>query len=77
MVDIADVPFTQVPEEEQKQFTSKIKEVGSYRGYKPRQFWVSILCTTRGFNGYDSYSALRPSTMASRIRSSTTTVSAA
>ncbi|RPD60559.1 Clavaminate synthase-like protein [Lentinus tigrinus ALCF2SS1-7] len=40
MIDIADVPFTQVPEEEQKQFTSKIKEVGSYRGYKPRQFWT-------------------------------------
>ena len=42
MIDIADVPFMQVPEEEQKQFTSKIKEVGSYRGYKHRQFWVSI-----------------------------------
>ncbi|KAI0708359.1 Clavaminate synthase-like protein [Earliella scabrosa] len=40
MVDIADVPFTQVPDEELKQFTSKIKEVGSYRGYKPREFWT-------------------------------------
>ena len=40
MVDIADVPFTQVPDEELKQFTSKIKEIGSYRGYKPREFWV-------------------------------------
>ncbi|KAI0703873.1 Clavaminate synthase-like protein [Cerioporus squamosus] len=40
MIDIADVPFAQVPDEEQKQFTSKIKEAGSYRGYKPRQFWT-------------------------------------
>lgn len=41
MIDIADVPFSKVPEEEQKQFTSKIKEVGSYKGYKHRQFWVT------------------------------------
>ncbi|KAI0752451.1 Clavaminate synthase-like protein [Daedaleopsis nitida] len=40
MVDIADVPFSQVREDEQKLFTSKIKEVGSFRGYKPRQFWT-------------------------------------
>ncbi|KAM5546255.1 hypothetical protein V8D89_000381 [Ganoderma adspersum] len=40
MVDIADVPFTQVSEEEKQQFTSKIKETGSYRGFKPREFWV-------------------------------------
>ncbi|KAI0630153.1 Clavaminate synthase-like protein [Trametes polyzona] len=40
MIDIADIPFTQVSEEEQKQFVSKIKEVGSYRGYKPRQYWT-------------------------------------
>ncbi len=64
MIDIADVPFTQVPEEEQKQFTSKIKEVGSYRGYKPRQFWVGILCATRGLDPSDFCSASRPSTMA-------------
>ncbi|KAI0708358.1 Clavaminate synthase-like protein [Earliella scabrosa] len=43
MVDIANVPFAQVPEEEQRQFTSKIKEVGSFRGYKHRQFWAIIL----------------------------------
>ncbi|KAI0752450.1 Clavaminate synthase-like protein [Daedaleopsis nitida] len=40
MTDIADIPFTQVPEAELKQFESKIKEVGSYRGFKPRQFWT-------------------------------------
>ena len=43
MVDIANVPFDQVPEEEQRQYTSKIKEIGSFRGYKHRQFWASIL----------------------------------
>ena len=41
MMDIADVPFTQVSDEEKSSFAGKIKEVGSYRGYKPRQFWVS------------------------------------
>ncbi|PIL28641.1 hypothetical protein GSI_08683 [Ganoderma sinense ZZ0214-1] len=40
MVDIADVPFTQVSEEEKQHFASKIKETGSYRGFKPREFWV-------------------------------------
>ncbi|KAI0703872.1 Clavaminate synthase-like protein [Cerioporus squamosus] len=40
LVDIADVPFSRVSEEEQKQFMGKIKEAGSYRGYKPRQFWI-------------------------------------
>lgn len=40
MFDIADVPFTQVPEEELGQFTAKIKENGSYKGYKHREFWV-------------------------------------
>ncbi|KAI1787059.1 Clavaminate synthase-like protein [Ganoderma leucocontextum] len=40
MVDIADIPFTQVSEEDKQQFTSKIKETGSYRGFKPREFWT-------------------------------------
>ncbi|KAI0703878.1 Clavaminate synthase-like protein [Cerioporus squamosus] len=38
--DIADVPFTQVPEEEKLKFTSSIKDSGSYRGYKFRQLWA-------------------------------------
>ncbi|KAI0819384.1 hypothetical protein BC628DRAFT_1038124 [Trametes gibbosa] len=36
--DIADVPFTRVSEEEMQRYTSDIKG-GSYRGFKPRQFW--------------------------------------
>ena len=40
MVDIANVPFTEVPEEEQAQFVSKTKELGEWKGYKPRQYWV-------------------------------------
>ena len=43
MMDIADIPFSQVSESEKASFTGKIREVGSYRGYKPRQFWVSFL----------------------------------
>lgn len=40
MVDISNVPFTEVPEEEQAQFASKTKELGEWKGYKPRQYWV-------------------------------------
>ena len=48
MCDIANIPFSQVSEEEKRAFTGKIKEVGSYRGYKPRQFWVyAFLVETR------------------------------
>ncbi|KAI0365382.1 Clavaminate synthase-like protein [Pilatotrama ljubarskyi] len=37
--DIADIPFTQVPEDEMKRFTADIKGTGSYRGFKPRAVW--------------------------------------
>ncbi|KAI0649640.1 Clavaminate synthase-like protein [Trametes meyenii] len=37
--DIADVPFSQVPEEEMKRYTADIKGAGSYRGFKPRSVW--------------------------------------
>ncbi|TBU57582.1 Clavaminate synthase-like protein [Dichomitus squalens] len=40
MVDIADIPFSQVSEDDKRQYASKIKETGSYRGFKPRQFWT-------------------------------------
>lgn len=42
MTNIADVPFAQVPEEEKKRFDGKIKQEGSWMGYKLRQFWVSL-----------------------------------
>ena len=45
MVDIADIPFTQVSGEEKQQFASKIKETGTYRGFKPREFWVRFLAS--------------------------------
>lgn len=38
--DIADVPFAQVPEDEKKRYAGDIKQTGSYRGYKLRQYWV-------------------------------------
>ncbi len=38
MVDIADIPFTQVSEEDKQHFASKTKETGSYGGFKPHEF---------------------------------------
>ncbi|ESK85342.1 Clavaminate synthase-like protein [Moniliophthora roreri MCA 2997] len=38
--DIANVPFTQVPEDEKKLYHAKPHETGSFQGYKPRQYWV-------------------------------------
>ncbi|PIL28646.1 hypothetical protein GSI_08688 [Ganoderma sinense ZZ0214-1] len=47
MVDIADVPFSEVPEDEQHRLLSKVRELREWKRYKPRQFWVGIrpLCT--------------------------------
>ncbi|RPD60561.1 Clavaminate synthase-like protein [Lentinus tigrinus ALCF2SS1-7] len=37
--DIADVPFSQVPEEKKKLYESKTRETGMFRGYKPRKYF--------------------------------------
>ncbi|THH21293.1 hypothetical protein EW146_g230 [Bondarzewia mesenterica] len=37
--DIAAVPFTQVSPEEKKLYEAKIKETGTFMGYKPLQYW--------------------------------------
>ncbi|KAJ7915162.1 hypothetical protein B0H13DRAFT_1610781 [Mycena leptocephala] len=39
MFDIADVPFSSVESDEKRMYTAKMKETGSYQGYKPRQYW--------------------------------------
>ena len=49
MFDIAEVPFTQVPEEEKKLYADNIKANATYQGYKFRQVWVrphppALLC---------------------------------
>ncbi|KAG6835985.1 hypothetical protein H0H93_012534 [Arthromyces matolae] len=36
--DIAEIPFT-VSEEERQPYIGRMKETGSYQGYKPRQYW--------------------------------------
>ena len=36
MTDIADVPFARVSEEEKKRFDGKIRQEGSWMGYKMR-----------------------------------------
>jgi len=37
--DVADVPFSQVSDEEKRQYAGNIKATGSYQGYKLRQYW--------------------------------------
>lgn len=41
--DIGDVLFSQVAEDEMKQFAGKVHEEGVYKGYKPRSLWVGVL----------------------------------
>ena len=43
MFDIADVPFSQVSEQEKKAYECHVKELGTYQGYKLRQYWVCLL----------------------------------
>lgn len=40
MFDIADVAFGQVSDQEKKAHEGKVKDTGSYQGYKLRQYWV-------------------------------------
>ncbi|KIP02802.1 hypothetical protein PHLGIDRAFT_130532 [Phlebiopsis gigantea 11061_1 CR5-6] len=37
--DIADVPFSQVSDEEKQKYAGKMREVGTYQGYKLRKYW--------------------------------------
>ncbi|KAE9405499.1 Clavaminate synthase-like protein [Gymnopus androsaceus JB14] len=39
MFDIADVPFSQVSDEEKEKYVAQTKQTGSYQGYKLRQYW--------------------------------------
>ena len=41
MFDIADIPFSQVSDAEKKAYEGRVKETGTYQGYKLRQYWVS------------------------------------
>ena len=43
MFDIANVAFSQVSDREKKAYEGKVKETGSYQGYKLRQYWVYYL----------------------------------
>ncbi|KAM5546259.1 hypothetical protein V8D89_000385 [Ganoderma adspersum] len=57
MVDIADVPFSAVPEDEQNQLVAKPREFGEPKGYKQRKTW------TREYGVLDEmqlYSMVRP-----------------
>ena len=72
MTDIADIPFAQVSEEEKKRFDGKIKQEGSWMGYKLREFWVSRCTLTECIS---RLSMIRRSTTAFATRLSITTVS--
>jgi len=39
MFDIADVPFSQVSDEEKQKYVASPKQTGSYQGYKLREYW--------------------------------------
>ncbi|KAE9405500.1 Clavaminate synthase-like protein [Gymnopus androsaceus JB14] len=39
MFDIADIPFSEVDDDEKKKYQSKLKETGTQQGYKPRQYY--------------------------------------
>ncbi|KAJ3783346.1 Clavaminate synthase-like protein [Lentinula aff. detonsa] len=39
MFDIADVPFSQVGDQEKEKYLASMKQAGSFQGYKLRQFW--------------------------------------
>lgn len=38
--DIADMPFAHVSDEEKEIYAGKMKDTGSYQGYKLRNYWV-------------------------------------
>ena len=78
MVDIADVPFTQVSEAEKQQYASKIKETGSYRGFKPREFWVRLSPSTflwgdRSDMSLETRNRRSTTACATRLRTTTST----
>ncbi|GJJ14445.1 hypothetical protein Clacol_008709 [Clathrus columnatus] len=39
LIDIGDIPFTQVNDEEKAEYENKPNEAGTYLGYKPRSYW--------------------------------------
>ncbi|KZT08059.1 Clavaminate synthase-like protein [Laetiporus sulphureus 93-53] len=39
MFDIADIPFSMVSDDEKRAYDSRVKQTGSYQGYKLRQYW--------------------------------------
>ncbi|KAJ3993387.1 Clavaminate synthase-like protein [Lentinula boryana] len=49
--DIADVPFSQVGDQEKERYLASMKQARSYQGYKLRQFWVI-------FNGLNTWDVL-------------------
>lgn len=68
MFDIADVPFAQVSDEEKQAYLGKIKETGSFQGYKLRNYWVRITFIAELRLLKLCFTIFRLSTMGSLIR---------
>ncbi|KAG6890158.1 hypothetical protein C0992_002963 [Termitomyces sp. T32_za158] len=56
--DIAEIPF-RVSDEEKQKYVAKMKENGSYQGYKPRQYWSTRIVHT-DVTAKEHPEALRP-----------------
>lgn len=68
MFDIADVPFAQVSDEEKQAYLGKIKETGSFQGYKLRNYWVRVTFIAKLRLLMLCFTIFRLSTMGSLIR---------
>ena len=53
MFDIANVPFSQVSDEKKQAYLGKIKETGTFQGYKLRNYWVTYLTSALFFKYAD------------------------
>jgi hypothetical protein len=47
MFDLSNYAVENVSDEEKQKYVGNMRETGSYRGYKPRKFWVSSTINLR------------------------------
>ncbi len=56
MFDLSNYAVENVSEEEKQKHTGRMRETGTYRGYKPRKFWVPNTVPVALETETDSYS---------------------
>ncbi|KAJ3711648.1 hypothetical protein DFJ43DRAFT_1044312 [Lentinula guzmanii] len=64
MFDIADVPFSQVGDQEKEKYLASMKQAGSYQGYKLRRFWH---VDNGVLDQVETYNSKRPPTIPSYL----------